>query len=134
VGTNAAPINPLLAPLANYGGPTQTVALLPGSRAIDAGDNCVTDAAHCGDANIPQLTTDQRGFARQVNGTVDIGAFESSGFTLTATSGTPQSATIGSAFASPLIASITGVGSEPVNGGIVTFTAPASGASATLTG
>ena len=28
--------NPLLAPLGNYGGPTQTMALLPGSPAIDA--------------------------------------------------------------------------------------------------
>src|SRR5262249_47354220 len=33
VGVN----NPLLAPLGNYGGPTQTMALLPGSPAIDAG-------------------------------------------------------------------------------------------------
>jgi hypothetical protein len=85
VGTIAAPINPLLAPLANNGGPTQTMALLAGSPAFDAGDNCVTDAAHCGDPNIPQLTTDQRGgvFSRIVDGpdadtiaTVDIGAFE----------------------------------------------------------
>ena len=29
--------NPGLAPLGNYGGPTQTIALLPGSPAIDAG-------------------------------------------------------------------------------------------------
>src|SRR5262249_6208426 len=29
--------NPLLAPLGSYGGPTQTVALLPGSPALDAG-------------------------------------------------------------------------------------------------
>jgi hypothetical protein len=128
VGTAGSPINPLLAALGNYGGPTQTHALLPGSPAIDAGDNTF--------ANNVGLTTDQRGggFNRFVNTTVDIGAFESSGFTITASSGTPQSATIGSAFALPLTASITGVGSEPVNGGIVTFTAPASGPSATLTG
>jgi len=134
VGTIASPLNALLAALGNYGGPTQTHALLPGSPAINAANNCVTDVAHCGDANIPQLSTDQRGLARQVNGVVDIGAFESSGFTLTALSGTPQSAGIGSAFAAPLIASIVGFNSEPVNGGIVTFTAPASGPSATLTG
>ena len=30
-------VNPLLAPLANYGGPTQTIALLPGCPAIGAG-------------------------------------------------------------------------------------------------
>ena len=36
-GTTANPLNPLLAPLGNYGGPTETFALLPGSPAIDAG-------------------------------------------------------------------------------------------------
>jgi hypothetical protein len=41
--------NPLLAPLGDYGGPTQTMALLPGSQAIDAGTS----------AGAP--TTDQRG-------------------------------------------------------------------------
>ena len=66
-GTIAQPLNPLLAPLGNYGGPTQTMALLPGSPAIDAGNNALIPAG---------VTTDQRGFARIVNGTVDIGAFE----------------------------------------------------------
>lgn len=56
--------------LANNGGPTQTHALVPGSLALDAGDNsAAVDSA--GDA----LTTDQRGFLRPV-GTVDIGAVE----------------------------------------------------------
>jgi predicted outer membrane repeat protein len=44
--------NPLLGPLGDYGGPTQTMALLPGSPAIDAGDNSVlrsrTSAASAG--------------------------------------------------------------------------------------
>jgi hypothetical protein len=74
-----------LKPLAANGGPTMTYALLSDSPALDAGDNCVTDATHCGDPNIPQLTTDQRGaaFNRAVDGpdanttvTVDIGAYE----------------------------------------------------------
>ena len=34
IGTMADPLNPFLGPLANYGGPTQTMALLPGSPAI----------------------------------------------------------------------------------------------------
>src|SRR5213075_3101311 len=85
VGTDAAPINPLISTLANFGGPTLTRALLPGSPALDAGDNCVADVAHCGDATIAQLTTDQRGagFSRMVDSgdanntdAVDIGAFE----------------------------------------------------------
>jgi hypothetical protein len=85
IGTGVSPINPLLGPLADNGGPNFTHALLDGSPALDAGDDCVTQAAHCGDASIPQLTTDQRGagFNRIVDGpdanttaTVDIGAYE----------------------------------------------------------
>jgi len=49
VGTTGAPLNSLLAPLANYGAGTQTMALRPGSPAIDAG-GAATFAA------------DQRGF------------------------------------------------------------------------
>ncbi len=73
IGTST-PINPVLAPLENYGGPTQTMALLPGSPALDAGSIALLPAS---------LTTDQRGLPRAVNGAVDIGAFESQGFTLT---------------------------------------------------
>jgi hypothetical protein len=136
IGTNASPVNPVLSSLANYGGPTQTLALLPGSPALNAGDNCVTQAAHCGDPNISQLTTDQRGggFNRIVGASVDIGAFESKGFTISAVGGTPQSTTILTAFGSPITASVVSVAPEPVDGGVVTFTAPSSGPSATFTG
>ena len=77
--------DPRLGPLTNNGGPTQTYPLLSNSPALDAGDNCVTEVTHCGDANIPQVTTDQRslGFSRIADGpdantsaTVDIGAYE----------------------------------------------------------
>ncbi len=70
--------NALLGTLTDNGGPTQTHALLAGSPAIDAGDNCVVLASSSGGCLTSPLTTDQRGggFARQVNGTVDIGAFE----------------------------------------------------------
>jgi hypothetical protein len=53
-----------LGPLANNGGPTLTMALLPGSPAIDAGDTSLAPA------------TDQRGFPRPVGPAVDIGAYE----------------------------------------------------------
>jgi hypothetical protein len=41
VGTSAAPINPGLGPLQNNGGPTFTMALLPGSPALGAGSSAV---------------------------------------------------------------------------------------------
>jgi uncharacterized repeat protein (TIGR01451 family) len=77
VGTTAAPLNPQLTPLGDYGGTTTTYTLLINSSAINAGDNCVLTANGCG-TNNPVLTTDQRGagFLRLVSGTVDIGAFE----------------------------------------------------------
>ena len=82
-GTFKNPLNPMLTPLGNYGGPTQTMALLPGSPAIDAGNNALIPSG---------VTTDQRGLPRIVNGNVDIGAFESSGFTIAVTSGSGQTA------------------------------------------
>ena len=67
-------IDGLLDPvLRDNGGPTWTHALLPGSAALNAGDNAAaTDA---------DLTTDQRGagYARIAEGTVDIGAYEAQG-------------------------------------------------------
>jgi hypothetical protein len=62
-------VDPLLGPLANNGGPTQTMALLAGSAAIGGGDPDT--------AGLP--ATDQRGFPRVVDGRVDIGAYEVQG-------------------------------------------------------
>jgi hypothetical protein len=59
-------VDPTFGPLGNNGGPTQTMALLSGSPAIDAGDPNQT--------GLPP--TDQRGLPRVVHGRVDIGAFE----------------------------------------------------------
>lgn len=53
-----------LAPLADNGGPTQTVALLPGSPAINAGVAC------------PPPVADQRGVPRPQGAACDSGAFE----------------------------------------------------------
>jgi hypothetical protein len=65
---------PLLGPLQNNGGPTQTQALLPGSPAIDAGNpnGCTDGSGHL-------LKTDQRGAPRpdkEDTGGCDMGAFE----------------------------------------------------------
>jgi CSLREA domain-containing protein len=79
-GTDLVNTDPLLAPLANYGGPTKTLALCLGaglpsrsctgaSPAIDAGDDAVTGPPL-------NLTTDQRGLPRLSGEHVDIGAYE----------------------------------------------------------
>lgn len=70
-GTAASPLDPFLGPLADYGGPTLTHRLLPGSPAIDAGDPSIT---------FDPSEFDQRGapFTRVVGGRIDIGAYESS--------------------------------------------------------
>ena len=59
--------------LADNGGPTRTIALVPGGAAIDAGSNALAV-----DSQGQPLTTDQRGsgYDRIINGIVDIGAYE----------------------------------------------------------
>jgi hypothetical protein len=66
VGTLAAPIAPMLAPLADNGGPTLTLYPQPGSPVINAGDPALNGAA----------LTDQRGQPRVWLGRVDMGAVE----------------------------------------------------------
>ena len=56
--------DPKLGPLQDNGGPTPTMALLPGSPAIDAGDDSTC------------ATTDQRATTRPQGAHCDIGAFE----------------------------------------------------------
>jgi hypothetical protein len=87
VGTGANPIDPQLGQLQYNGGPTQTMALLAGSPALDAGDPAQLGAA------------DQRGVIRA--GGVNIGAYQASAsaFVITApttdvTAGTPFDVTV----------------------------------------
>ena len=73
--TNVGSLNdadPMLGPLADNGGPTWTMALLPGSPAIDSGDDAAAPA------------TDQRGVPRPFGAASDIGAYECSAPILTA--------------------------------------------------
>ena len=65
--TGPAPLTnaPNLAPLDNYGGPTQTMPPLPGSPAIGAGSVAANT-----------FSTDQRGYPRTQNGLIDLGAVE----------------------------------------------------------
>ncbi len=113
--------DPKLGTLGSNGGYTHTMPLLPGSAAIDAGDNDTCAA------------TDQRGIARPQGAACDIGAFESRGFTLATTGGDGQSAAMNTAFAQPLELTVSETGGSLLPGALVTFTAPASGASLTQT-
>ena len=114
VNGNLIGLDPLLASSGNYGGSTQTTALLPGSPAIDAGNAC--------------LTTDQRGVVRPQVAACDIGAFESQGFNLTVTGGSGQSTPVHLAFSDPLSLIVSNSFGEPVDGGQVVFTGPGNGA------
>ena len=112
-----------LDPLADYGGPSDTMALLPGSPALGAG------TVETG------ISTDQRG--EPIDSPIpDIGAFQSQGFDLTPA--TRQYAAVrptGTSFANPLAVTITAKNpDDPVIGGVLSFTInPASnGASASL--
>jgi hypothetical protein len=115
-------VDPLLSTLGNYGGPTQTCALLPGSPAIDHGDDSLNT----------QGATDQRGQQRSFGSHVDVGAFESQGYTLTAVDGTPQTVATNADFPSQLQAKLTENGfHSPVPGVTITFSGLGSGASIT---
>jgi hypothetical protein len=78
VGTPGKTLDPKLGPLQDNGGSTLTMALLPGSPALDAGDNAASPGP-----------TDQRGRPRIVNNTIDIGAYEFQGTGLFALGGAP---------------------------------------------
>jgi hypothetical protein len=77
IGTGFSPApgdlisNPVLGPLADNGGPTQTQTLLAGSPAVDAGN-----PGGCRDDTGALLQTDQRGLPRPAGSACDIGAVE----------------------------------------------------------
>ncbi len=72
-GTGDSPLDAMISPLGDYGGPVPTHALRSTSTAIDSGSNSLALDEQGG-----PLITDQRGggFNRIVDSTVDIGAVE----------------------------------------------------------
>jgi hypothetical protein len=108
-GKSLISADPLLGPLTNNGGLTQTMALLPGSPAIDRGND-----ATC-------ATTDQRGVSRPYGAHCDIGAYEfSSSITPTSVpSKTPTSTSTPTPTNTPTI--------TPTSTSWVTVTAPNGG-------
>jgi hypothetical protein len=127
-GTNIITADPLLGTLGGYGGFTQTIPLLPGSSAIDTGNDTVCDD------NPGPNNLDQRSVSRVGNGAhCDIGAYESRGFTLTKSGGDNQIAGVNTAFTTPLSVTLNETGGSVLSGVTITFTAPSSGASITST-
>ena len=126
---NLIGVNPLLGPLGNNGGPTQTMALLPGSPAIDAGSNALAV-----DANDNPLTTDERGvgFPRILGHSVDIGAYEFTPLSQTISFG----AIAGQTYGTTITLSATATSGLPVNYKVMPGSVPAniSGNVLTVTG
>jgi hypothetical protein len=69
-GPNMPNTDPLLGPLVDNGGYTETMALLPGSPALEAGGGLICSM-------IPVDGVDQRGVTRPIGMDCDIGAYES---------------------------------------------------------
>lgn len=96
-GTPTSSAAPMLAPLANNGGTTQTFALLAESPAVDAGNDTV-----CADPSTVN-NLDQRGRTRSSGSHCDIGAFEAD-------------------YSAPTVISINRADSDPTSATIVNFT------------
>ena len=128
IGTTTDPLNPLLGPLADNGGPTLTMALLPGSPAIDAGSNTLAV-----DADGNPLATDQRGpgFPRKLGHSVDIGAYEFAPLSQTISFGPLPNQTYGVA---PITLSATDTSGLPVSFSVISGPATLSGSVLTVTG
>lgn len=113
--------DPLLSVLGNYGGPTQTHLLLPGSPALDRGPATTL------------TTNDQRGGNRIAGTGLDLGAVELQGVVLTLIGGTGQSTVVNTNFVAPLVVSATeSTFSNLLSGGTITFSAPTTGPSLSL--
>ena len=123
---------------------TFTAPISGASGTFAGATNSVTvTASSAGVATSPAFTANTIAGGYSIMATVS-GVTGSASFTLTntaaapaaitATSGTPQSASINTAFAQPLVATVVDSSQNLVSGAVVTFTAPASGASGTFAG
>jgi LPXTG-motif cell wall-anchored protein len=93
-GTDLSGVDPQLGPLADNGGPTQTMLPAASSPLIDAGDPAITGAP----------ATDQRGLPRIVR-TIDIGAVE----VQSAIAAAPAKAALAATGSDPLPSSLAGL-------------------------
>ncbi len=124
-GGNIVGQDPLLGPLQNNGGSTQTRALLPGSPAIDAGF-----PAGCTGAGGSPITNDQRGAPRPAFGdpdpSCDIGAYEvvPEADLAVAKHGSSNTVLVGAPLTYTIV--VTNTGPSPATGVMLTDTLPVS--------
>ena len=83
---------------------------------------------------VPPIVVAGKVYLASYDGVVNVYGLLSATAGITATGGTPQSATVNSAFSSGLQATVKDAGNNPMSGVTVTFTAPSSGASAAFSG
>ncbi|MDY6784349.1 MAG: DUF4347 domain-containing protein [Cyanobacteriota bacterium] len=121
VGSSSTPVDAKLQPLGDYGGSTQTHAILSDSPAFDAGSETLATG----------LSTDQRGETRTSGTAVDIGAFELQQL-LSISGGNNQETTVNTAFTDNLEVKVTDEFGNAVSDVTVTLTPPGTGATASL--
>ncbi|MGJ8640239.1 MAG: choice-of-anchor Q domain-containing protein [Opitutaceae bacterium] len=110
LGYVANPLDPVLAPLGDYGGTTETMPPLRGSPALDAGSSI--------------QSVDQRGFARTFGAAVDIGAVESNLDMVVTSLSASGAGTLTTAVQQGLIPE-TSISFDPsLSGGVITLAAP----------
>ncbi len=105
-------VSPKLGPLQNNGGNVQTMALLAGSPAINAGSNSLIPS---------NITTDERGAARIMGGTVDIGAVEIQPISVTTLTSSASTVQVGHSVTFKATITSSNVTSKYTPSGTVTF-------------
>ncbi len=83
---------------------------------------------------VPPIVVNGKVYLASFDNLLNVYGLVSTGWQITASSGTPQSATAGTQFASALQATVKDANNNPVSGVTVTFTAPVMGAGATFSG
>ncbi|MGB7520919.1 MAG: DUF4347 domain-containing protein [Spirulinaceae cyanobacterium] len=121
VGSSSTPVDAKLQPLGDYGGSTQTHAILSDSPAFDAGSDTLATG----------LSTDQRGESRTSGKALDIGAFELQQL-LSISRGDNQETTVNTTFSNNLEVKVTDEFGNAVSGVTVTLTPPGTGPTASL--
>jgi uncharacterized protein YjdB len=108
---------------------TQQLASVTWSSSNPAVATIDNDAGDAGTAfGLAQGTATITASAGSVSGSAKLTVGPAEVESISATSGSPQSATVNTAFAAPLVATVT-LGGSPAGGVVVNFTAPSTGAS-----